>query len=421
VKREPVRHRADAAMLAAMIEPDPELQPAESRPALLMRVVRFLLLINALLACVWLGGHPQYLPAGLRGVFTASDAYQEGKQIIKDRYFRALDGETIDRRALQAAAAQDPFSRYMAPAELEDFELTQRAAYGGVGIEFATGRKHLRVSRVTRGAPAAAAGITPGDVLVAVDGRPVARQDPYEISDRIRGPVGDTVTLTVRSRDGRQRDVPLTRAELRMDIVRSKPVGTGSRRTVIVALYAFLDGAAQQTREALDRGLRAGARRVVLDLRDNPGGLVDEAVRIASSFLPEGSEVVTLRGRAVADRTYRAAGSPIAHDIPVVVLTDENTASAAEIVAGALQDSGRAQLIGGRTYGKGVYQQLFEMKDGGAIDLTVGSYFTPAGRNLGRGTGRGTGLTPDVAADDDLATARDETVGAAMSALDQQP
>ena len=171
-------------------------------------------------------------------------------------------------------------------------------------------------------------------------------------------------------------------------------------------------------RQALRRLLDGGAKGVVLDLRDNGGGLLDEAVQIASIFLPEG-KIVTTRGRARAERVYEATGGAISTRIPVVVLVNGQSASASEIVAGALQDRRRGAVVGTRTFGKGVFQDVERLSNGGALDITVGEYFLPSGRNIGGGgVRRGAGITPDVTAKDDPETPRrDEGLDAGLKQL----
>jgi carboxyl-terminal processing protease len=176
----------------------------------------------------------------------------------------------------------------------------------------------------------------------------------------------------------------------------------------VVRLATFSSGAHAEVYTALRRLKDRGAKAYVLDLRDNGGGLVNEAQLVASAFLDEGP-IVTTRGRAVQERTLRATGSAVIPRAPMTVLVDNGTASASEIVAGALQDRHRATVVGTKTFGKGVFQQVLELSNGGALDITAGQYFTPSGRNLGgRGVSRGSGIEPSIRAADDPATPRDE-------------
>jgi carboxyl-terminal processing protease len=163
--------------------------------------------------------------------------------------------------------------------------------------------------------------------------------------------------------------------------------------------------------------MKDGAKGVVLDLRGNPGGLVTEAQLVASAFLEDG-KIVTTKGRSVPSRTLSATGDAVAPKLPLVVLVDHNSASAAEIVAGALQDRHRAKLVGTNTFGKGVFQEVIELSNGGALDITAGQYFTPSGRNLGgKGTDTGAGLTPDIKAANNPKTPKDEALDTALQTL----
>jgi carboxyl-terminal processing protease len=169
---------------------------------------------------------------------------------------------------------------------------------------------------------------------------------------------------------------------------------------------------------ALRKLKKRGAQALVLDLRDNGGGLVSEAQLIASAFLSDGP-IVTTRGRSVKEQTLNASGDPIVPKAPMSVLVDGGTASASEIVTGALQDRGRAKVVGSETFGKGVFQEVIELSNGGALDITAGQYFTPKGRNLGgKGVQTGKGIEPDVKAKDNPKTRADEALDKAVAVAD---
>ena len=211
----------------------------------------------------------------------------------------------------------------------------------------------------------------------------------------IRGAAGTRVRLTI-SRDGRPRRLTITRADVTVPVAASRLLRYLGKRIGYLEFTQFTQGSAAQLRYQVRRMLRAGARGLILDLRDNPGGLLAQAVGVASLFIRTGT-IVTTRGRAQPTTVYTALGDAIAPKIPMVVLVDRGTASSAEIVTGALKDRGRAEVIGTRTYGKGVFQQLFPLADGSALDLTVGEYFTPNGQNLGGGGVReGRGIKPNI-------------------------
>src|ERR1019366_7170740 len=182
----------------------------------------------------------------------------------------------------------------------------------------------------------------------------------------------------------------------------------------VVQLTSFTDGSGSELRAQVDKVLQGGAKGLILDLRENGGGLLEEAVNVASIFIPDGT-IVTTRGRSQPTQVYLARGGAISTKIPMVVLVDRGTASSAEIVTGALNDRGRAKVVGTHTYGKGVFQEIKQLSNGGALDITVGEYFTPAGHNIGGGGVReGAGIKPDVYALDNPPTQADEALNVAL-------
>jgi len=190
--------------------------------------------------------------------------------------------------------------------------------------------------------------------------------------------------------------VKLTRATVSEPVVASLVKTVNGRKLGVVALATFSPGAHGEVREAVEEVRKQGAKGIVLDMRGNPGGLVAEAQLIASIFVPKGT-IVSTRGRKQPSQTLEATGGAIPTSIPMVVLVDANTASAAEIVTAALQDHNRATVVGTHTFGKGVFQQEEPLENGGALDITVGEYYTPNGRNLGGGgVKQGAGITPEV-------------------------
>jgi carboxyl-terminal processing protease len=269
------------------------------------------------------------------------------------------------------------------------------------------------------GSPARRAGIKPGDVIVAVNGSSLAGKASATGSDRIKGPPGTPVKLSVRT-DGKVRELTVNRARVTVPVIASRLRTVDGQKLGVVRLATFTKpGVHGEVRDALQKLIDKGAKKFVLDLRGNGGGLVSEAQLIASLFL-DGGTVVSTRGRAVTDQTLKAVGKPIVpKDAPVVVLVDQDSASASEIVTGALQDRHRATVVGVPTFGKGVFQEVLELDNGGALDITAGQYFTPSGRNLGgRGVKTGAGIKPDVGGvKDNPKTKPDEALDRALSVL----
>ena len=356
-------------------------------------------LVPVLLLGVYLGGHPRLLPYPVRALLVDEEVRTtaEALETIEDDYYRRVGRSRLLNEALAGAvrSLNDRFSAYLDPAAFRRFEDSSEGHYAGIGTEVGQDPRGLRVVRVFPGTPAARAGIRRGDLVVAADRRSLAGRPASYGTALIRGRPGTRVTLQVVS-GGRRRDVPVVRARVSVPVVESSLRTVDGKRLAVVSLASFPNGAHGEVRVAIDRRRRGGARGVLLDLRGNGGGLLDEAVRVAGVFIARGP-IVIIDGRTRKRRVLRARGGAISQDFPVVALVDRDTASAAEIVAGALQDRGRAKIVGTRTFGKGVFQQVTKLPNGGGLDITVGQYFTPRGRNLGGGGVRpGSGIPPDV-------------------------
>lgn len=381
-----------------------------------------LLVPVALVAGIWLGGHPDDLPGGVRDTLVADSQgrlYDEAMDIIERDYYRKVDDRSLLNDSLDAAvkSLDDRFSNYFSPKDYADFNEVTGGQFEGVGMTVEQDPKGLRIITVYKKTPAARGGLKPGDLITAVNGKPLAGTSSTEATTRIKGPAGTKVRLTLRS-GGHERTVELQRQKVEIPVVQSSMKKAGGQDVAYVSLSSFTSGAHGQVKQAVTGLLDKGAKGVVLDLRDNGGGLLDEAVLISSIFLPDG-KVVSTKGRARPEHTYEATGGAISEKIPVVVLVNGQSASASEIVTGALQDRHRATVVGTRTFGKGVFQEVERLSNGGALDITVGEYFLPSGRNLGGGgVKRGSGITPDVTAKDDPKTKRDdEGLDGALKAL----
>jgi carboxyl-terminal processing protease len=389
---------------------------------------RLVLLLAALVpvlfvAGLWLGGHPSSLPVPLRDLVVDDDTatLDEGLGIIEDDYYRKVDRDHLVDDSLAGAVARlrDRFSAYLSPDEYRRYLDSSRGEFSGVGMEVTEVPKGLRVSRVFRGSPAQQAGIRRGDEIVAVNGKPIAGLSSRRTTSLIRGRPGTKVTLTW-VHGGRRLTHRVERATVDAPSVTSSLRTVGGTKLGVVELSGFTSGAHGEVRTAVYRLRERGAQGIVLDLRRNGGGILDEAVFVASIFIPDGT-IVSTDGRSRERRVYRATGGAIPRRIPVVVLVDNGTASASEIVAGAIQDRQRGEIVGTRTFGKGVFQEVRRLHNGGALDITVGEYFTPSGRNLGGGgTRRGAGIKPDVRAQDNPDTPADEGLQAALRALAAQ-
>ena len=387
------------------------------------RLLTGILVVMALLAGISLGGHPEVLPGFVRDTLVGDEdtrVVAEAIDKINDVYYRSVPEDELADAAVNGAvrSLKDRFSHYLNPEEYRRFQNSSQNAYEGVGISVVVVKKGLRIVEVYDGSPAERGGLERGEVITAVEGRSIAGDAAESGSDRIKGPPGTEVTLTVLDGDD-DREVSLNRARVTVPIVASRMRTAGEAKIAVVRLAGFTSGAHGEVVRALRKLLREGAEGVVFDLRSNGGGLVSEAQLVASAFLEEGQVVVSTKGRSVQSKTLKAEGdAAVPDDVPVVVLVDRDTASAAEIVAGALQDHDRATVVGRRTFGKGVFQQILDLSNGGALDITAGQYFTPDGRNLGgQGVKTGTGIAPDVMAADKPKTRPDEALDKALALL----
>jgi carboxyl-terminal processing protease len=370
-----------------------------------------------LLLGIWLGGHPNLLPSPLRTALVQNRnerLVSEVLDLLSRDYYRPVNRAQLTNQGLFSAIASlnDPYSHYYDPTAYHAFMNNTNPHLSGIGIDVLVEPGGLRVIDVFPRSPAARAGLSRGDLIVQVGSTSLAKRSADFGSSLIQGRAGTRVTLTAL-RNGSRRVVSIVRANLVVPVTSEDLVTYHGVKVGVVQLTSFTQGAGAEVRAEVDKALQAHARALILDLRENGGGLLDEAVSVASIFIPDGT-IVSTDGRTQPRQVYLAKGGAIATGIPVVVLVDRGTASAAEIVSGALQDRGRAKLVGTRTYGKGVFQEIEPLSNGGALDITVGEYFTPSGRNLGGGGVReGVGIKPNVYAIDNPHTAQDEALQAA--------
>jgi carboxyl-terminal processing protease len=380
-------------------------------------------LIVVLCAGIWLGGHPAKLPEFLRDRFVDDSAglNLEATELLEDNYYRPVGSSELTNGSLQGMVRElrlrhhDRFSDYFSPEVLARFNDEIAGRFSGIGLTVTQVEQGLRVERVFPDSPAEKAGIESGDLIVSVEGESIAGESSEVSTEKIKGPEGTEVTVGVKKPSGDKiRELKIERAQISLPNVTSKVEVVGGRKLGYVRLISFSEGAHAMLREAAQKVERQGAEGIVLDLRGNGGGLLEEAVLSASVFLSKDEIVVTTSSRTQGHAVYKTVGDNLPR-VPVVVLIDRNTASAAEILTAALADDADAEVVGTRSYGKGVFQQEIDLSNGGALKLTIGEYFTPDGVNLA-----GRGIHPDVRAPNLPQTKRDEGLERALEVLAQQ-
>ena len=303
-------------------------------------------------------------------------------------YVDSLQVGRIERAGINAMLeALDPYTLYIPEEEQEDFQMMLNSAYGGVGaiIYKPDVQGNVVINEPYEGSPAALAGLRCGDEVVAIDGQAAAGLTSAECSEKMRGKPGTTVVLTVKKlrageswKAGDVLEVPVVRR--RIVLPSMEYAGMLNEADGYIYLSKFTEGVGQEIRDAYKELKTKGMKRLVLDLRGNGGGIMGEAVNIVSLFIPKGSVVVSAKGKAATEQVYKTTTDPVDTEIPIVVLVDNASASASEIVSGALQDYDRATIIGTRTYGKGLVQSIRPLPYDGQLKLTTAKYYTPSGR-----------------------------------------
>lgn len=302
------------------------------------------------------------------------------------------DSKMVEGAISGMLAALDPHSSYMDAKQYVDMQKDLSGEFGGVGLEVTADNNSVRVMSLIDGTPAARAGLRPNDTITSIDGEPIGKSSLADSVDRMRGAVGSTIKLTI-SRAGTDKpfDVTLKRALVHVNPVKAR--AEGDVAYLAISSFSERTGTALATAIGdLQQKLGPSLKGYVLDLRNDPGGLLDEAVTVSGQFIKAG-KIVSVKGRGDKDVEHAdAVAGDITNGKPIVVLINGGTASAAEIVAGALQDDKRATIVGTRSFGKGTVQNIIPLgRDKGALRLTTARYFTPSGRSI-----QAKGIEPDI-------------------------
>jgi len=317
-----------------------------------------------------------------RDLDRATSYYASVLKLVHENYVdgKKADADQLTHAALQGMVASlDPHSEFLTAADYDDLENEMDGDFGGIGVEIDIVKGKVVVIAPIAGTPGARAGIMHGDQIVSVDGQPFDQPTMDKVVARLRGKLKTKVKVGLfRPSTQKNFDVTITREAIKMDSVRSVrllPGGIG-----YLQLTEFSDNTADEFDKALDKLLHDGATSLIIDLRDNPGGLLDAAVAVANPFFKKDELIVYTQGRGPDDRDeYRAEGDGDPLTLPMAVLVNAGSASAAEIVTGALKDTHRAVIVGERSFGKGSVQSIFKLKNGEGLRLTTAHYYTPSG------------------------------------------
>ncbi len=311
---------------------------------------------------------------------------------VRSNYVSDVNDNSLIESAINGMLTSlDPHSNYMNTKNFNDMKVQTRGEFGGLGIEVSMESGLVKVVSPIDDTPAARAGLKPGDLITQLDGVPVEGMTLPEAVEKMRGPINSEIKLTIR-RDGRDPfDVKLTRATIRIQSVRSHMEGDDIGYIRITTFNEQTDVGLNNAMKSLRQQAGGKLRGLIVDLRNNPGGLLDQAVAVSDAFLDKG-EIVSTRGRRSDDaQRYNARPGDVATGLPVVVLINGGSASASEIVAGALQDHHRAILLGTKSFGKGSVQTIIPLPGHGAMRLTTARYYTPSGRSI-----QAKGIDPDI-------------------------
>ncbi len=336
--------------------------------------------------------------------------------IVEEKF---VDRDTIVRDKLVQGAISglvkalgDPYTVFLPPQQSKLFHEDVRGSFGGIGAEIGIRKEMLTVIAPLKGSPAQRAGLKAGDKILKINATTTADLSIEEAVSYIRGPIGTTVTLTISREDEDVRDVEITRQTIVVPIIETAKKGDG---IFSIHLLNFNESSPLEFRRAIREFLLSGDKKLILDLRSNPGGFLDAAIDISSWFIPAGEVVARERLAGGNEVLYRSSGHRLLESVPVVVLMDQGSASASEIVAGALRDAKDVKLIGAKTFGKGSVQEVDNLKDGASLKITIAKWLTPKGISINE-----KGLEPDITVEikkEDAEAGRDPQLEKAIEVL----
>jgi len=321
------------------------------------------------------------------------EIFADAVSIVRTDYADDVDSKKLIYGALKGMLSSlDDFSAFLEPDEYKEMQLETKGEFGGIGIEISNRDGIITIITPIAATPAEAAGIKPGDKIVKIDDKITKNMSLNEAVKMMRGDPGTQVKLTIwREKEEKVLDIPIKRAVIKIKSVKKAEFLDG--KIGYIKLVEFQENTPRDMDEALKKLKDEGMDALILDLRNNPGGLLDTSVDVSERFLPEGKTIVSLKSRTPEQNAvFKSSGRFFKNNYPLVVLVNEGSASASEIVAGAVQDNKRGIIVGAKTFGKASVQTVIPLRDGSALRLTSASYFTPSGRMI-----RNQGIIPDVA------------------------
>jgi carboxyl-terminal processing protease len=376
-----------------------------------IRKINLTILIVVLVALAavfgWERLSTQYVSAEAKGVYEHLQVFSDVLDIVKENYVKEVGNEELVEGAISGMLKTlDPHSSYLNADAYKELQVETKGSFGGIGIEITIRDGVLTVVSPLEGTPAYELGIQAGDKILRVDGEPTKEMTLMEAVKKMRGPKGTTVVLTIM-REGftKLKDFVITRATIAIKSVRTKILEPGYG---YLRLSQFQSTTLRDLRQALTKLEKENQpmKGLILDLRNNPGGLLDQAVKVSDEFLDEGLIVYTGGRLKSQDMRFEAHRNAKPHSYPVVILVNEGSASAAEIVAGALQDHKRAVVVGMKTFGKGSVQTVMPLRNGAALRLTTAIYYTPGGRSI-----QAKGIEPDIVVERELPQVQEDEFG----------
>ena len=349
------------------------------------------MVVGVTLALLILTGGVQHGTTAIEDTYEKLKVFTEILSLVQGNYVDEVNAKDLLYGAVKGMLETlDPHSSFMPPEAFREMQVETQGSFGGLGIEITVKDRLLTVVAPIEGTPADRAGILPGDRIIKIEGQLTKDLTLMDAVHKLRGPKGSKVTISIL-REGTPEpfDVRLVREVIEVRSIRSKDLGDG---IYYVRIVSFQERTAKDLEHVLEQAQKGGSTALILDLRNDPGGLLNQAVAVSDMFLDKGQLIVYTRGRQKnQDLRFTAEHTNGFPKLPMVVLVNGGSASASEIVAGALQDWKRAVLLGTKTFGKGSVQTVIPLSDGSGLRLTTAKYFTPKGRSI-----HGTGIMPDI-------------------------